>query len=77
MFGLLFQYGVALLLALLLEVAAIVVAVGYRERAELQTRNFLRSTIHNYYATPEKTDGVTLFWNHMMVQVSCRCRSTR
>jgi len=67
-----FQYGVALLVALLLEITAIVLAISFRETAENYTKSFLKSSIHNYYAPPNETDGVTLFWNHMMVQVNIK-----
>lgn len=63
------QYGVSLIVILVVEVTAGGLVLGYRDKAEEKTREIFKSTIKKYYTTIEKSDGVTLFWNQMMVQV--------
>ncbi|XP_025830410.1 CD82 antigen [Agrilus planipennis] len=68
---LLTTYGICLVIILILEVTAGGLAAAYKGKADLETRNFLKSTISKYYAVPEKADAVTLMWNHLQAQLSC------
>lgn len=67
---LLTAYGVLLVVILILEIVAGGLAAHFRGKAQEETRTFLKSTISKYYSA-EKTDAVTLMWNHMMAQMSC------
>lgn len=69
-----FQYGIALLIILVVEITTGALASAYREKAEDTVRKLFKSTIKNYYTTADKRDFVTLFWDHMMVVVSMRSR---
>lgn len=66
-------YGILVILILVLEITAISLALIYKGKAEEETRNFLKSSIKDYYKpdrSPE-TDAVTLMWNHLMAEMSC------
>ncbi|KAF4517598.1 hypothetical protein B566_EDAN008587 [Ephemera danica] len=39
--------------------------------ADVSTRQFLKTSIRNYYAGPDKKDAVTLMWDYLMAQFSC------
>ncbi|GLV41287.1 Tetraspanin 66E [Carabus blaptoides fortunei] len=67
---LLTAYGVCLVVILIMEIVAGGLAAAYRGKAQEETRTFLKSTISKYYAA-NKTDAVTLMWNHLMSQMSC------
>jgi len=64
-------YGIFLILLLAAEITAIGLAAAYKDRAKLETKTFLQSTITRYYTTVERTDAVTLMWNHLQGQMSC------
>ncbi|EEB14869.1 tetraspanin-18, putative [Pediculus humanus corporis] len=64
-------YGIALIIILVVELTAGGLVLGYRDKAEEKVREVFKSTITKYYTTTEKGDGVTLFWNQMMVQLKC------
>lgn len=40
-------------------------------QAEEETRNFLKTSIKNYYASGNETNAVTLMWDHLQAQLSC------
>ncbi|KAK6616995.1 hypothetical protein RUM43_014780 [Polyplax serrata] len=65
------EYGIALIVILVVELTAGGLVLGYRDKAEEKTREIFKSTIKRYYTTAEKSDGITLFWNQMMVQLKC------
>ncbi|KAJ9595708.1 hypothetical protein L9F63_013121, partial [Diploptera punctata] len=62
-------YGVFLLIILLLEVTAGGLAAAYKNEAEKETRNFLKSTINNY--SPKEKDAVALMWDYIMANMKC------
>uniref|UniRef100_A0A336M6E9 Tetraspanin n=1 Tax=Culicoides sonorensis TaxID=179676 RepID=A0A336M6E9_CULSO len=68
---LLTMYAIFLILLLVLEVVAGGLAAAYRDRAKHETKTFLENTITSYYSTTERSDAVTLMWNHLMGQMSC------
>ncbi|KAG8232284.1 hypothetical protein J437_LFUL011224 [Ladona fulva] len=68
---LLLSYAVFLFLILVLEVTAGGLAAGYREKAEEKAKDFLKSSIKDYYSTKDKEDAVTLMWNYLMATLSC------
>lgn len=68
---LLTAYGICLIIILILEVTAGGLAAAYKAKAEEETRHFLKTTIKKYYASGNKTDAVSLMWNHLQAQLSC------
>lgn len=46
-------------------------SVAYRPKAEQQTREILKSTIVDYYRTPQSPDTVTLMWDHLQTAFQC------
>ncbi|KAF5270384.1 hypothetical protein FQR65_LT05572 [Abscondita terminalis] len=68
---LLTTYGICLIIILILEVTAGGLAAAYKGTAEEETRNFLKTTIKKYYASGNRTDAVSLMWNHLQAQLSC------
>lgn len=66
-----FQYGIFLILLLVLQITACSLAFAYKETSRNETKKFLQSTITRYYSTDENTDAVTLMWNNLMAQMSC------
>ncbi|XP_044730450.1 tetraspanin-18-like [Chrysoperla carnea] len=64
-------YGICLVIILAIEITAGGLAVLNKDKAEAETRTFLKTTITKYYATPDKADAVTVMWNTMMRQLSC------
>ncbi|KAF2885130.1 hypothetical protein ILUMI_21064 [Ignelater luminosus] len=68
---LLTTYGICLILILILEVTAGGLAAAYKGKAEEQTRKYLKTTIQQYYTSGNRTDAVTLMWNHLQAQLSC------
>ncbi|PSN33262.1 hypothetical protein C0J52_22119 [Blattella germanica] len=63
-------YGIFLIIILLMEITAGGLAAAYKEEAEKETRNFLKSSINKYYAAKEK-DAVTLMWDYIMATLKC------
>lgn len=43
----------------------------YEIQAKHETKTFLETTISSYYSTTERSDAVTLMWNHLMAHMSC------
>ncbi|XP_071055358.1 CD82 antigen isoform X2 [Onthophagus taurus] len=73
---LLTTYGICLLLILILEITAGGLAAAYRGKAEIETRNFLKTTIkkysiEKYTAASEESNAITLMWNHFQAQLKC------
>uniref|UniRef100_U5EXB2 Tetraspanin n=1 Tax=Corethrella appendiculata TaxID=1370023 RepID=U5EXB2_9DIPT len=70
---LLTTYGIFLLIILVLEIAAGGLAAAYKDRAKLETKNYLQSTITKYYSSNDNqnADAVTLMWNILMSEMSC------
>lgn len=64
-------YGIALIIISILEITAAGIVIGYRERVELEARKIFKSTIREYYTTPDRADGVTVAWDQIMVQLQC------
>lgn len=40
-------------------------------QARTETKNYLQSTITRYYSTSQRTDAVSLMWNHLMIEMKC------
>uniref|UniRef100_A0A182YBU8 Tetraspanin n=1 Tax=Anopheles stephensi TaxID=30069 RepID=A0A182YBU8_ANOST len=55
------------------EMIAFGLAVAYKDRPRAATKNYLQSTISNYYTSNDsnQTDAVTLTWNYMMSELHC------
>lgn len=53
----------------ILEISAAGIVIGYRERVEIEARKLLKSSIRDYYTTPDRADAATVFWDTFMVQV--------
>ncbi|XP_052122293.1 tetraspanin-18 [Frankliniella occidentalis] len=67
---LLSTYGVLLVLILIMEVAAGVIAAAYKDQATTETKGLLKATIVKNY-TINDNDTVTFVWNHLMAQLRC------
>jgi hypothetical protein len=63
-------YGLFLIIILLLEITAAVLAATYTHEAEENTRALLKSSIKEYYTAEEK-DAVTLMWDYTMAKTKC------
>jgi tetraspanin-18 len=63
-------YGLLIILILLLEITAAVLATTYTHEAEENIRAFLKSSIKEYNAAEGK-DAVTLMWDYTMVNAKC------
>ncbi|KAK9703965.1 Tetraspanin family [Popillia japonica] len=73
---LLTTYGICLLLILILEITAGGLVAAYRGRAEVETKNFLTTTIRKYsvdkFSTASnESNAITLMWNHLQAQLHC------
>ena len=66
---LLTAYGLFIIIIVLLQVAAIVLAAIYSKEAETHTKEFFKHTIRKYYTTKNRKDAVTLSWDFMMAEV--------
>lgn len=55
----------------MLEIAAVSLAVVYKNVAVDETRGFLKATLSNYYASGNKTDAVTVMWNQLQAGLQC------
>ncbi|KAF6212809.1 hypothetical protein GE061_010518 [Apolygus lucorum] len=69
-------YGFLLIVILILEITAVSLAFVYKDRAEGEVKNFLKTTIKDYYVTsdyshPENIKGTTAVWDGIMVKMSC------
>ncbi|KAJ1521344.1 hypothetical protein ONE63_003020 [Megalurothrips usitatus] len=67
---LLTSYGVLLVLILILEVAAGIIAAAYKDQATTETKGLLKLTIQKNY-TANENESVTFVWNHLMAQLRC------
>ena len=67
------QYGLFLLVILILEVTACGLAAAYKNRAKTETKNYLQTTISKYYSSHDRnqSDAVTLMWNYLMSEMHC------
>jgi len=68
---LLTAYGLFIIIIALLQITAIVLATVFKEKAEMETQNFFKHTIHKYYQTASRRDAVTLSWDFMMAEMEC------
>lgn len=70
---LLTTYGLFLLVILILEVTACGLAAAYKDRAKVETKNYLQTTISKYYSSHDRnqSDAVTLMWNYLMSEMHC------
>lgn len=64
-------YAILVVCILVLEITAAGLAANYKQEADVSTRQFLKTSIRNYYAGPDKKDAVTLMWDYLMAQFSC------
>lgn len=64
-------YGGLLIIILILEITAGVLAAVYRQEAEEKTLHFLKTSITKYYGSQNNSDAVTLMWNYLMAQMKC------
>ncbi|XP_037953236.1 tetraspanin-18 isoform X2 [Teleopsis dalmanni] len=67
----LMTYGVLLIMLLVAEIVAGGLAAFYKETARNETKNFLETTITNYYKSSDNPDAVTHMWNQMMSNFAC------
>ncbi|XP_058062806.1 tetraspanin-9 [Anopheles bellator] len=71
---LLTTYGLFVLVILVAEVTAFGLAAAYKDRARTETKNYLQTTISNYYTSNDRNqtaDAVTLMWDYMMSELHC------
>jgi len=64
-------YGILMIVILVAQFTVGGLAAAYKDRARLETKNFLQSTISRYYSSTENTDAVSLMWNHLMAEMRC------
>ncbi|XP_019880713.1 tetraspanin-18 [Aethina tumida] len=64
-------YGILLLVILILEITAAGLAIGYKSKAEEETKNLLKTTISKYYTGSESGNAVTLSWDHLQAGLQC------
>ena len=69
MFSFFFQYGISLIIILVIEITAAGIVLGYKDKVETEVKKALKYTIKEQYKTPEKADLTTVGWNHFMIQV--------
>jgi tetraspanin-18 len=68
---LLTAYGLFIIIIVLLQVAAIVLAAVYSKPAETHTKEFFQHTVRKYYTTKDRKDAVTLSWDFMQAELHC------
>ncbi|KAJ8973065.1 hypothetical protein NQ317_018793 [Molorchus minor] len=66
-----FQYGILLLIILILEITAGCLAVIYKTKAEEQTKLFLKTSLAKYYTQSEEGDAFTLALNSLQTSLHC------
>ncbi|BES91864.1 Tetraspanin family [Nesidiocoris tenuis] len=69
-------YGFLVILILVLEITAVCMAFIYKDRADGVVKDFLKSSIKDYYITkdsnhPEIAKGPTAVWDEVMIKLSC------
>lgn len=68
---LLTAYGLFIIIIILLQVAAIVLAAVYKEKAEVEAKKVLKHTIVEHYTHKSHRNAVTLLWDFMMAELHC------
>jgi tetraspanin-18 len=63
-------YGSFIIIILLLEITAGILAATYTHEAKENTRALMKSSIKEYYTAEEK-DAVTLIWDYTMANMKC------
>ncbi|KAL1506827.1 hypothetical protein ABEB36_006117 [Hypothenemus hampei] len=64
-------YGILLIVILIMEIAAGVVAAIYKTKAEEQTKNLLKMSLEKYYNGTDSKDAVTLAWDSLQMNLKC------
>lgn len=64
-----FQYGISLIVILVIEITAAGIVLGYKDKVETEVRRLMKLSLKEQYRTPDKADLFTVGWNHFMVQV--------
>ena len=67
---LLTAYGLFIIIIILLQVAAIVLAAVYKAKAETEAKKVLKHTIVEHYTHKSHRNAVTLLWDFMMAEVN-------
>jgi len=68
---LLTAYGIFIIIIALLQVAAIVLAAVFRNKALVETEKFAKYTLTKYYTDKDHRDAVTLSWDFMQAELGC------
>lgn len=68
---LLTAYGLFIIIIILLQVAAIVLAAVYKGKAEVEAKKVLKHTIVEHYTHKSQRNAVTLLWDFTMAELHC------
>ncbi|CAH2011528.1 unnamed protein product [Acanthoscelides obtectus] len=64
-------YGILLIVILVLEIAAGILAVVYKSKVETETKDVLITSLSHYKPTTEETDAVTQAWDQLQMNLHC------
>nr|CAH7764996.1 unnamed protein product [Callosobruchus chinensis] len=64
-------YGILLILILVLEIAAGVLAFVYKSKVEAETKDVLITSLSHYKSATEDTDAVTQAWDQLQMNLKC------
>jgi len=64
-------YAILMILIIVAQITLGGLAAAYKDKARVETKNYLQSTFTRYYSTSQRTDAVSLMWNHLMIEMKC------
>ncbi|XP_017770533.1 PREDICTED: tetraspanin-18-like, partial [Nicrophorus vespilloides] len=64
-------YGICMVLIVVLQITAGGLAVAYKEKAEMGTKSLLKDMLTKNYESGNKTNVVTVVWNHLQAEMHC------